>query len=518
MLKKLAQQSGIYALANVVTKASGFVLFALYQSPAFLSQEGFGYLGVLDAVKAIALLVAGAGLPIGLLRFAASGDLTDEQRAAVPATSLALAALAAGAVGVLGWVTAPALAGWLFEGPPRPEPIRLLALYVAFKTVADVSYTELRRRERAGTYVLVGLVETTILVGAVAYFLVVGGEGLVGVLKGYLVSAVVMGVGSAPVLLRHVERRVRWDLVRPMLAFGLPLVVSGLAGRFLNVGDRFLILAFSDAEAVAVYEWAARFGGIVNMFLVQSFQLAFIVLGLKSLEGEGRPDLHRRAFRHFAALAGVAVLGVGLFVSDVARLLPAVAAAVVGVLGVFVDRVPPSPEALDPAYLGHDGLVMLIAAGFGFYGLYVIVVNVLYAAGRSRTVAASVAAAALLNVALNVLLIPVLGLSGAALATLLSYAALAGFTAFAAEREARAGYSWASLALVAALVAGLWLLAQPTATWSMGPRLAARAGLVIGYGPALLALGVYGREDVRRGLAAVRARGRPSGSGADEAR
>ena len=42
----------------------------------------------------------------------------------------------------------------------------------------------------------------------------------------------------------------------------------------------------------------------MNTFLVQSFMLAFTVLGLKALDETGSPDLHRRAFRHFAALAG----------------------------------------------------------------------------------------------------------------------------------------------------------------------------------------------------------------------
>lgn len=513
MLKRLFQQSGVYALANVATKASGFVLFALYQNPAYLSQAEFGYLGVLDAVKLVALLVAGAGLPIGLIRFASSGDLTERQRAAVPATSLALAAVAAGVVGLLGWVSAPALAAALFEGPPRVEPVRLLALYVAAKTIADVSYTELRRRERAGTYVLVGLAEMAVMVAAVAYFLAARGEGLTGVMKGYVVSAVAMACALTPVLLLHVERRVRTDLVRPMLAFGVPLIVSGLAGRFLNIGDRFLILDLLNAEAVAVYEWASRFGGIVNMFLVQSLQLAFAVLGLKALDETGSPDLHRRTFRHYVALAGLAVLGLGLFVTDVARLLPAVAAAVVEVLALFIDGVPRPEGGLDPAYVGVEGLVVLIGAGFGFYGLYVIAVNVLYAAGRSRTVAASVLGAALLNLVLNVLLIPILGLGGAAAATLVSYAALAVGTALAGERVMRAGYPWRVLVVVSAVVVVLWGAGQPVAGWPLWERLAVRAGLVgLGYPLALGLLGVYGRGDLQQARRLLERRREHAGS------
>lgn len=456
---------------------SGFILLYFYVDPNVLAKAEFGNLGVLDATKSIALLVASAGIPMGLLRFASSRDLSEQDRAAVPATALVLAATTALLIGTIGWIWSPTFASWLFGDAGRAEPFRWLAVYIAFKTIADVSFTEIRHREKAGSYVLVGVFEMAVMVGGILYFLVLRGEGLTGVMKGYALSAAVLAALLTPALLVRIERRVLWSLVRPMLVFSLPLIASGLAARFLNIGDRYLITYFLGAEANAEYELAARFGGLVNTLVVQSFASAFTVLGLKALGDEADPNFHRRTFRHLSAFAGGCALGLGMFYSDVVRLLP----------------------SNDPAYAEGDGLVMLIAGGFALYGLYIVAVNVLYAAGRTRTVALTVGLAGLANLVLNLALIPWLGLAGAALATLLAYFVLAYGTAYAAEQSLNVGYPWQAVGWIMLVAAALWGAGQVANDWGFWTRVGLRGALVLAYPAVLFAVGVYRREDWKQG-------------------
>ena len=493
MLRRLFRQGSVYALAGVVSKLSGFVLMALYGDPDLFSQTAFGDLSVLDAVKAFALLVGGAGLPLALLRFSADAGASAARRAAVPMTTLVLMTAAGLLAGAAVWAAAPWLAGWLFGRAEATEPIRWLALYVALKAAGDVSFTELRRREKPGLFVALSALEMVALVGGVAYFLVARRAGLVGVMQGYALSAGVLVAVGLPVLLAHIDRRVDRALVRPLLAFGVPLVFSGLAGVFLKLGDRFLIRLLLDAEANAVYEWASRFGSVVNAFLVQGFQLAFTVLGMKALGAGSPPDLHRSAFRHFAVAAGGLALALGLLAPDVSRLL--------------------TPT---PSYIDTGGLTLLVAGGFGFYGLYFVTVNVLYSAARTRAVALSVIAAGLLNAALNAALIPALGVAGAAVATLVAYAALAVGTARAAGRTLDVAYPWHVPLAASALAGGLWWAGQPAEGLPATLRVAVRLALVAAYVPGLLAVGVYGRGDLARARSVLRdlgRRGREHGGG-----
>lgn len=481
-LGRLLRQSGIYALSGIATKAAGLLLLVLYLDPALLAQAEFGRLVLLETTANLLIVVAGLGLAQGLLRYATDPALAHD-RGALAATTLAGSAVLGAATGAALALAGGPLAALLLDDPARAEVIGLLGLYVAFKVVAAVPYMALRVAERPGLYVLGVVVEFAVLVVGVYVALVVMEAGLVGVMAAWAASAgaaaVVLGAG----LLMRQRGRVRWALLRPLLRFGAPLTFASLASVLLNSGDRYVLDAFEGAETVAVYGLAQKFGGLINMLFVHSFNLAFAVAGLKALGAGEEGRLHRRTFRHYGVLTGWGVLGVSVLALDVTEVL--------------------SPN---PAYRDAEPLILPIALGFLALGLYYIVVNVLYAAERTRAVAGNVLAAAVANVALNVALIPVLGAMGAAVATLLSYAGLAAVTAAQARRTVRLDLGWHALAAVVLLVLGLWALAQPSAAWDPPLRLAWRLGLVALYPLLVAASGVYRRDELRALWVGARAR------------
>jgi O-antigen/teichoic acid export membrane protein len=264
----------------------------------------------------------------------------------------------------------------------------------------------------------------------------------------------------------------------------VPLVLSAFAGLFLNVGDRYILKYLTDAETVGVYGWATRLGGAINMLFVQSFQLAFTVIGLKTI-GTGDRSLYRRTFRHYTIWTGWAVLGLSLLSYDLTLLL-------VELFGV------------DPYYLQADIMVLPVALGFMGYGVYIVVNNVLYATNLTHIIGLNVLTAAAANLVLNFALIPLLGALGAALATTLSYGVLALLTARIAEKQIHVGYPWRILVIVIVLVVGLYLPGYLTTSWETFPRLSLRLLLISMYIPLILITGLYGREDLQKGMKWIR--------------
>ena len=350
-----------------------------------------------------------------MLKYATDPAFADDRDALGFTTLLVTAGLAAVLWAVVALLAAP-LAGVLLDDATRAPLVRLAGAYAALKVVATVPYMAMRVEERAGWYVAGLVVEFAVLVGGVYYFLAVERMGLDGVLVGYVLSAAAAAVLLSAGLLVRSRWQFRRGLVVPLFRFGVPLTFASLATVLLNTGDRFLLDGFVGAEAVAVYGLAQKFGGLVNMLFVQSFSMAFAVLGLKALgslsdEGGEVGNLHRRTFRHYAVLTGWGVLGVSLLAFDVTE---------------FV-----SPN---PAYLDADPLVLPIALGFMAYGVYIIMMNVLYATAQTKRIAGNVLGSAVLNLALNAALIPLFGAMGAALATFAAYAGLAAITTWQARR------------------------------------------------------------------------------------
>jgi O-antigen/teichoic acid export membrane protein len=481
---RLAWQSGVYSLGNLAVKAAGLLLLPLYLDPARLVQADYGYLGLLEAVAQLAIAVAGLGVASGLLRYTSAPESRAE-RNDYTTTALVTTFLAAGvAFGVVHALSGP-LSGLLMGDVTRAPILQWTGAYVAVKVVGAVPYMVLRVRERPGLFLGALLLEIGVLVAGVWVALGVRDAGLQGVMVAFTASAAASALPLSLVVLAVSRGAWRPVLARRLLRFGLPLTLAMLAGILLNTGDRFVLEALAGPDVLAVYVLAAKFGGLINMLFVQSFNMAFAVIGLKALggaeAGTSGTDFHRRVFRHFVVGAGWGVLGVSVLTRDVTDVL--------------------SPN---PAYLGAEPLVLPIAFGFLLYGVYFVVMNVLYAANRTRKVAGLVLAAAVFNLGLNVLLVPFLGAMGAALATAASYALLVGLSLRQARKTMPLDLPWSALVATTLLVLGLWALAQPTGEWETGARLAARVGLIAAYPALVMGAGIYRTEEVARLVALAR--------------
>lgn len=486
-LLRVVKQSGLYALGNIAVKASGLILAPLYLNPAYLPVESYGYFALLSVSAQLGIFVAGLGLGSGLLKYMSDPAHADDQPA-LPFTALVSTVTAALAALAAFWIAAEALAAAMLDSGLQAGLIRLLGVYVALKVVGSIPLTVLRIRERAGWYAVAIAGEMVVLIGFAYYFLVVADEGLYGIMLALVLAAATSSLVLSAAMLSQVRWIFRLCLVSPLIRYGAPLVIAGLAGWFLNAGDRYLLKWLSEPEVIAVYEWSARMAGVLNLLFVQSFQLSFSVIGLKSA-ARGKTDLYRKAFRHYVVWTGWGVVGLSLLAYDVTSLLV-----------VYFDA--------DPVYLGVENLVFPVTLGFLSYGVYIIVNNILYAVGRTRLIGLNVLAAAILNGVLNVLLIPFFGGFGAAIATFAAFTVLALVAAYFAEQEIQVRYPWSLAAVILGMCVVLFALGHATVDWPIETRLPARVALVAAYPFILWAARLYSVKEIRLGWKELRSRGR----------
>ena len=230
-------------------------------------------------------------------------------------------------------------------------------------------------------------------------------------------------------------------VVRRALVLGLPLMLSGLSAFVLNAGDRLIIQRFLGPEEAGRYQVAYTVGFVavtVLMLTGQSWSAAIAAVRddaeRLALIGRARDELYR--------VLGPAVLGVVLG----APLL----------LRIFGLRLPPeSPPAASAIRAGHRVAVPAST-------------RALIIARRTRPLAVSTAVAAALNIALNLLLVPRLGIVGAAAVTLVAFTVQAVLQRYALP----SGTSWPrtparlqlTFLLLCALATGSMALPQ-TVVW-----------------------------------------------------
>jgi O-antigen/teichoic acid export membrane protein len=338
----------------------------------------------------------------------------------------------------------------------------LLPANVAASLVLDLLRLEFRR------YAFTALGLTRTLFGSLlGVGLVVGTNmGIAGLIGAQATLAAVAAVVGLWLTRRTWLPAVDARLARQMLRFGLPLIPTGLSYWVLQYVDRYFVLAYRGSADLGIYAIGNRLAGLM-LVVTYAFQTAWWPFAYAHAGQPGDRDLFARVFKLASAGLLAATLLLGLFARE---------ALVLVTTPAFVPAYP---------YVGLLALALVVNSSYQVISIGVQL------AQRTSSMAWTSATAAALNLGLNFLLIPSLGLWGAAIATLAAYLASTALLYRVAQRHYPIPYRPQRAILIGLFVVLLGAIGlvldqlAPAATLSL-PVTAAKVG-VAGIGLVLLA-------------------------------
>ena len=427
-IKRLVGHSGIYGAGILIQAVLGLLLLPLYTS--YLTPADYGALETVVAAASLASVVLRGGISSAFFRFYyKSHDVGD--RLAVVRTSFWFTLTAATAGMIAGFALAVPLSELIFGGPGRADLVRAGAVVL----FAEMNYAQvtslLRAEERSKQFVLASVVNLFISVGATVLLVVVFRAGPLGIIVGNFTGTLVV---YAALLGYHREQLgFAFDsrLLREMLRFGLPLAASGLAMWAINFIDRFFLVHLAGESETGVYSMAVRMASVVALAFA-AFQTAWPAFAF-SIEDD------RQARETFGY-----VLTYLLYVACWLSLA-------IGLLAPWIVRVLASNPAFWPASDAVAPLSFAIAALAG----YAVTVTATARTGRNQFNWVVTGSAAVVNVVLNVVLIPGYGMMGAAIATLGAYLWMFVAMTIYSQRIYPVPYQWRRIALIAFASIGL---------------------------------------------------------------
>lgn len=247
----------------------------------------------------------------------------------------------------------------------------------------------------------------------------------------YVLEAVVAGIA---VLVRYNLDRTRsrwiapsWNEVKGLTRASWPLLLSGIANQVNLRADVIVIQIVAGATSVAVYSAAARISELAYFIPVVFMNASLPVLLRHRVAGDGGGAYRSMLQRSYDLAFWVGVI---------------VAAAAFGAGAILISTF------FGAEYDGAVGVLAIhvLACPFVFmaavYSKWIIAEGVLWLSLARHT------AGAIINVTLCFLLIPAIGVSGAAWATVVSYIIASYLTCFFDKRSREAGVQM-SLAIVA---------------------------------------------------------------------
>jgi O-antigen/teichoic acid export membrane protein len=464
-LRRLGKHSAIYGLGGLVSRILAVLLLPLYTH--YLSPSDYGRIETLIALTIVLSIVLRFGIQPAFFRF--TFDSPDPaHRLTVLRTSfwftMAMSTAGLAALVLLSQPISQALFG---DGDSWD-----LVVASGVALWAQMNYEQLtavfRVEERSVAFVGASLVNIVLTVATTVVLVVVLEEGPLGVIVGNFTGTLL--VYLALVGYRREQLGLGFDrrLLRDMNRFGMPLVPTALLLWVTNFSDRFFLVTLADAAETGLYSVGVRIASAM-VLLLTAFRMAWPAFAYSIEDDDEAKSTYAWVLTYLVALTAWVATALALL----------------------------SPWLVDwlaaPQFASASRVVGPLAFAAVAFGGYIVVAIGIGRQRRTQFNWVVTGAAAVVNVTLNLALIPPYGMMGAAVATVAAYAVMFGGMAWWSQRIYPVPYQWRRVATATA--AGILLA---VAGKLVAGGLAVAVLLTLAYPLALLVLGFYLPAERRR--------------------
>jgi O-antigen/teichoic acid export membrane protein len=457
-LKELVRHSAVYGFGSIVARVLGVLLLPLYTR--YLTPGDFGLIETLVALSAVLTALVTQAMKSAFFRF--YFDSKDENRRLLVVRTAFWYVAAVSTAVLVGGVVLSEPISWVLFGTTSHYGLVIAAFIGLWAAMNYEQMTSLFRVEqRSGAYVTATLANVAITIAATVLLVVVFEKGPLGVLVGNFTGTLIV-YAALLVYSRHaLGLQFNRSLYREMNRFGLPLVPSAVALWLTNFSDRFFLVKLSDLHEVGLYSIGVRLASTI-VLLLTAFRLAWPAFAYSIDDDREAGRTYSFVLTYVVYVCCWLALALGLLAPWLLKLI--------------------TTEPFYPA----QNVVAPLAFGVAAFGAYVVVQ---IGTGRSRQTRSNwlvTGAAAVVDVALNFILIPPYGRMGAAIATVTAYTLLFIVMAWRAQKVFPVPYQWRRVATLAIAAVGLTVLGKV-----LGGPLVLALGLSAAYPLVLALLGFY---------------------------
>jgi len=464
--RRLVRGTFFYTLLGFLPLAARFVLFPVFVR--YLSPFDYGLISLTNTLTAALTIFAVFGLESAFGLYYFSYRRTPQLLRTYFSTILTSVLVIGLVLVLLGQWVGPAVIDALFKDPAFAyAPFGQIAVLVAITTaVNSLVLSYYRSSQQPERYFVVAVASFLLSTAAEAVAILVLQQGAMGVLVARLIGAAVVALLVIGYVYATGGMRFSWRMLSRSLAYGLPILVYLFFGFVYNSYDRVLIENFLSVPQVAVFSTAFTIASIVEVFL-QAIQAATYPAIFEAYKRDpaGNADHIDRLIR----LQGWAMLFIGI--------------GILAASPLFIHRF------TRPEYLPALPLIPWLLVGFLMRFFYVVWTTPLFFIARyTRQLPWLNVVCGLAVVGFNLLLLPPLGLVGAALAMVLARGVQLAVTAMLYYRQQQVRFSLrlqpvvyvAAMAYLLAIalfpIEGLW---PQTAAYALPLVLLTGAALVI---------------------------------------
>lgn len=411
-LKKLASQTAVYGLSQIVGRFVNYLLVPLHT--ALFAAEAYGVNTLMYSYVTFFNVLLTYGMETAFFRFSSKHAKPED------VYSTALRSLIGSSLIFMAFFSllAQPIAS-LIQLPAHPEYVIYFALIIGLDALSAVPFAYLRHHNKPLRFAIVKNINifTNILLNL--YFLLLcpyiyknyntllplfNGSVNVGMI---FVSNLIASIITIPLLLPEFKAITKGafdkKLWRDMLVYGLPLMVVGFAGMINETLDRTIITYFypTHEEGLAangIYGANYKLSILMSLF-IQAFRYAAEPFFFNHSKDNDKRTIYARVMDYFVLIC------LGLFL----------------VVTLFIDVF---KYFLNENYWGGLHIVPVLLIANMFLGIYYNL-SIWYKLSDNTNKGAMISIiGAIITIVANVMLVPLMGYTGAAWATLICYVSM----------------------------------------------------------------------------------------------
>ncbi len=400
ILARTFRQMSLYTFFSIITLFVSFISFPI--TTRIFSVEQYGDFAIVNATILILLVVAKSGITSSFIRN--YPEFAEEKKKYLYSSSIAGSFTFALAVFLFYSVTMLLLKRRI--GTQLTEVFLMAGLTILSGSLDNLYSGYLRAEEKVLTLNVIGFVSKfgTVLSGLAICMLLIKN------LSGYFLGVVIFDFAMAAGMSVYFYKRglfkmdaVSFAVFKKLYAYGLPLVFYEISTLINDYSDRFLIKFYLGARQVGIYSAAYNMSlytqGIINNPL---WMTVFPIY--TKLWSEKGPEETKRflslLLKYYICIGIIMVLSMSLLSKDLITILAT------------------------KKYAPAAPIVPIIISSVMIYGTFHITGAGFYLMNQTRKIGIYMFVSALINIAVNLFMIPKYGIIGAAYSTFISYGLL----------------------------------------------------------------------------------------------
>jgi O-antigen/teichoic acid export membrane protein len=395
-IKNLAKNSLVYGAGSVILKAIGFFLIPLYTR--FLTPADYGIMAVTGSIESVLRIIITLKLSSAVTYFFFNTDNENERRK-INGTIWILMTLISFVIALVLDQFSESLATLFFRNIPFSPYIRLSIWTAFFGSLSLMPFVLWKIKEKPKQYITFTVTNTLLVISLIIYLVVFRRQGAYGYIFGTFLGTMIMSLFFVIVTLRQSKLIIQWKMLGGILAYSLPLIPHAISSWLLNLSDRTILERFVSLDQIGIYSLGYQFGSII-MLISTAINYAWVPYLFKTVK-EDEAHANKRIARiatYYVLVITFVALGISLFIN---------------ILIILMAK---------STFHGATQVTYWVLGGHILNSFYYIPVNFLFLTKNTKYVPIITLISGILNVSLNLLLVPQFGIKAAAVVTFVSYA------------------------------------------------------------------------------------------------